>query len=98
VLQVVAHAAAGAHARASHDDGLAMNVIYRNRRSFPSTTACTCAWLTDYALAHPGHVCLAHHIEVDPSTQYLNLMDEIMKVLFIRGRKLQSAAQAGRQD
>src|SRR5664279_5148075 len=30
VLQVVAHAAAGAHARAGHDNGPAMNVVYRN--------------------------------------------------------------------
>src|ERR1035437_4452667 len=30
VLEVVAHAAAGAHARASHDDGAAMDVVYCN--------------------------------------------------------------------
>src|SRR5450830_2012147 len=30
VLEVVAHAAAGAHARAGHDDGLAMDVVYCN--------------------------------------------------------------------
>src|SRR5674476_1007063 len=31
VLKVVAHAAAGAHARAGHDDGPAMDAVYRNR-------------------------------------------------------------------
>src|SRR5664279_1105640 len=31
VLEVVAHAAAGAHARAGHDDGPAMDAVYRNR-------------------------------------------------------------------
>src|SRR5450756_3013767 len=30
VLEVMAHAAAGAHASASHDDGPAMDVVYRN--------------------------------------------------------------------
>src|SRR5450830_388070 len=30
VLEVVAHAAAGTHARAGHDDGSAMDVVYRN--------------------------------------------------------------------
>src|ERR1039458_8846865 len=30
VLEVVAHAAAGAHARAGHNDGAAMDVVYRN--------------------------------------------------------------------
>ena len=30
VLEVVAHAAAGAHARAGHDDGPAMDAVYRN--------------------------------------------------------------------
>src|ERR1035437_10303155 len=30
VLEVVAHAAAGAHARAGHDDGPATDVVYRN--------------------------------------------------------------------
>lgn len=31
VLEVMTHAAAGAHARTGHDDGPAMDVVYRNR-------------------------------------------------------------------
>src|SRR5580704_13195421 len=31
VLEVVAHAATGAHARAGHDDGSATDAVYRNR-------------------------------------------------------------------